>query len=483
VRLQGLLKRRSLKGTALLDSKEALRAIPSLDLILAQPAVERLLGAWQREPLRRFLQDRLDEYRDAVLSGAPALDREQILKRRVPVWAAQWKDLCDEPSRRVINATGVLLHTNLGRSLLGPRARKALATAARWPVDLELDLDEGTRASRTRKVDRLLRLWSGAPAAYVVNNNAAALTLAVDTLARKRRLIVSRGEQVEIGGSFRLPEILSRFAGKMVEVGTTNRTRLADYENAIARKGDVVLKVHRSNFRQIGYTQEAGLEELVALGRAKGSPVVYDLGSGRFDAGMDWLDEPTLESALNAGPDLITFSGDKVFGGPQAGIILGRAEHVAALRKNPLARALRVDKLTLATLGESLVERMRLEGEIPARASLVRDRSELEARGRELVRQLKALRLPDLKLELQPSEARSGGGAAAENPWPSVSLRVELAGLSAGRLAARLRRGRPALLGVVRRDSFHLDLAALDEEEFPLIAKALKAAGKPEGHD
>ncbi len=458
------------------DLKSALRAIPSVDLLLAQPLFERLSTDWQRDGLRRFLQMKLDDYRAELQAGGKGLDREALLAKKAPAWAAEWKSLTGGPTRRVINGTGVLLHTNLGRAALGARARRALSTAARWPVDLELDLDDGQRASRTRKIETLLRIWSGAEAAFAVNNNAAALTLAVDTLARKRRLIVSRGEQVEIGGSFRLPEILERFAGKMVEVGTTNRTRLADYEKAITRKGDVLLKVHRSNFRQIGYTQEASLEEIVALGRAKGSPVIYDLGSGRFDAGMDWLDEPIFEEALAADADLVTFSGDKIFGGPQAGIILGRADMVARMRKNPLARALRLDKFTLAALGETLVERLRMQGDLPARDFLSRSRKDLESAGKVLAKAIRAAKIPGLKLALEESEARSGGGAAAENPWPSMALRIEVKGLSAGRLATRLRGGKPALLGTVRRESFFLDLAALDPEEYPLIVKALAAA-------
>lgn len=458
------------------DRKSALRAIPSVDLLLGQPAIERLMGHWQRDGLRRFLQMRLDAYRRDLLQGVKALDREGILSKLAPAWAAEWKLLTGAPTRRVINGTGVLLHTNLGRAALGARAQKALATAARWPVDLELDLDNGQRASRTRKIEELLRVWSGAEAAFAVNNNAAALTLAVDTLARKRRLIVSRGEQVEIGGSFRLPEILERFAGKMVEVGTTNRTRLADYEKAITRKGDVLLKVHRSNFRQIGYIQEASLEEIVALGRAKGSPVIYDLGSGRFDPGMEWLDEPIFESTLAADPDLITFSGDKIFGGPQAGIILGREEFVTRMRKNPLARALRLDKFTLAALGETLVERLRLEGDIPARDFLSRERKDLEASGKVLAKLIRAAKLPGLTLAIEESEARSGGGAAAENPWPSMALKITVKKLPAGRLAAALRAQKIAVLGTVHKETFFLDMAALDTKEFPLIVKALTAA-------
>lgn len=458
------------------DRKSALRAIPSVDLLLAQPTFERLADRWQRDGQRRFLQMRLDSYRQDLQQGGKALDREGILGKLAPAWAAEWKLLTGAPTRRVINGTGVLLHTNLGRAALGARARKALATAARWPVDLELDLDHGRRASRTRKIEELLRVWSGAEAAFAVNNNAAALTLAVDTLARKRRLIVSRGEQVEIGGSFRLPEILERFAGKMVEIGTTNRTRLADYEKAITRKGDVLLKVHRSNFRQIGYIQEASLEEIVALGRAKGSPVIYDLGSGRFDAGMEWLDEPIFESTLAADPDLITFSGDKIFGGPQAGIILGREEFVSRMRKNPLARALRLDKFSLAALGETLAERLRLEGDIPARDFLSRERKDLEASGKALAKLIRAAKLPGLTLALEESEARSGGGAAAENTWPSMALKIAVKKLPAGRLAAALREQKTALLGTVRKETFFLDMAALDADEFPLVVKALAAA-------
>jgi len=463
------------------DRKAALRAIPPVDQLLGRPVFQRLERTWRREGLRRFLQIGLDRYRRSLDEGAPALSRSEILGDRARAWAAEWKLLASGPTRRVINGSGVLLHTNLGRSSLGARSRRALATAARWPVDLEMDLGEGRRAARTRKVELLLRVWSGAEAAFAVNNNAAALTLAVDTLARKRRLIISRGEQVEIGGSFRLPELLERFAGRMVEVGTTNRTRLSDYEKAITRKGDVLLKVHRSNFRQLGYIQEAGLQELAELGRTKGSPVIYDLGSGRFDEGMDWLDEPVFETVLSAGPDLITFSGDKIFGGPQAGIILGRADRVEAMRGNPLARALRLDKLSLAALAETLLERLRREGELPARSALSRDRKALEIAGRRLLAALRAKRIPGMRFALEPSEARSGGGAAAENPWPSMALRIESKGLPAGVLARRLRSGRPAVVGIVRKEAFYLDLAALRDEEYPLIVRALASLAGRKG--
>jgi L-seryl-tRNA(Ser) seleniumtransferase len=348
--------------------------------------------------------------------------------------------------------------------------------AARWPVDLELDLGSGKRASRMRKLETLLRAYSGTPAAFAVNNNAAALTLAVDTLARKRRLIVSRGEQVEIGGSFRLPEILERFAGKMVEVGTTNRTRLADYARAITRRGDVLLKVHRSNFSQQGYVEETSLAQLVELGREKLCPVIYDLGSGRFDDGMDWLQEPTLAEALAVSPAVISFSGDKVFGGPQAGIILGDAEVLAAIRKNPLARALRLDKLNLAALIETVAARMEIDCDLPTRRALSRGRDEIRELAEGLRRALSGALPRGTKLEVRSSEARSGGGAAAESSWPSASLHIGLKGKAGSRLAAVLRRGNPAVLGMLRPQSFILDLAAVDAEEIPALERALLKA-------
>ena len=459
------------------ENERALQAIPSVDKLLGSPPFLALARRWRREGLRNFLQIRLAGYRAAVLAGdAGAMERDEFLRVLPARWAGEWNQLCTKGTRRVINATGVCLHTNLGRATLSARARKAVRMAARWPVDLELDLETGKRASRVRKLEELLRIYSGAPAAFAVNNNAAALTLAVDTLARRRRLIVSRGEQVEIGGSFRLPELLERFAGKMIEVGTTNRTRIGDYARAITRKGDVLLKVHRSNFSQQGYVQETSLQALVELGREKSCPVIYDLGSGRYDDGMEWLQEPPFAEALAAAPSLITFSGDKVFGGPQAGILLGDAEVMAAVRANPMARALRIDKLNLAALIETVAARLEEEGSLPTRSMLSRGRDEIRALAETLLESLRGAAPSGIRIETVDSEARSGGGAAAESNWPSVALRITCAGREATRLAAALRRGDPALLCMVRPEGLLLDFAAVDAEELPALERALRKA-------
>jgi len=457
------------------DLERAFQAIPSVDQLLTAPAFQALALHWRREGLRHFLALQLDAYRDALRAGKQApLTRAAILSRLPAAWAAEWRTLCEQGTQRVINGTGVLLHTNLGRAPLSATAQRDVALAARWPVDLELDLASGERASRTRKVELLLRLLTGAEAAYAVNNNAAALTLAVDTLARDRRLIVSRGEQVEIGGSFRLPEILERFAGRMAEVGTTNRTRIADYAAAIGRRGDVLLKVHRSNFTVTGYVEEASLAELVELGKARGCPVIYDLGSGRFDAGAEWLGEPPLAAAIAAGPDLISFSADKIFGGPQAGILLGSTELLGKLRANPLARALRMDKLNIAALQATLSDRLTLDSPLPTTAMLSRDRGEIETLARELMQGLAEPPLPGLTVELQESAARSGGGAAADSDWPSAGLVLRLAGVPAARLARLLRSARPALVGTLRHEEFFLDLAAVSREELPDALRVLR---------
>jgi L-seryl-tRNA(Ser) seleniumtransferase len=470
---------------------EALRAIPSVDRLLGSPAFQPFGERFRRDPLRRFLQMRLDAYRLQLQEGRSPLTRDELLGAQARAWARQWRALTEDGTRRVINATGVLLHTNLGRALLAPRARRAVERAARYPSDLELELATGQRASRLRKLEALLRVLTGAEAGFAVNNNAAALTLAVDSFTRKRRLIVSRGEQVEIGGSFRLPEILGRFAGSMVEVGTTNRTRLADYAGAIRRRGDVLLKVHRSNFRVEGYVEETALAELVALGREKGCIVLYDLGSGRFDGGMPWLREPSLEEALAAGPDLLTFSADKIFGGPQAGIILGRADLVAAMRANPLARALRIDKLSLAALVETLSLRLEKGAPLPTRDLLDRGRPQIRALAESLRASLAAARVPGLDLELRETQARGGGGSAAEDDWPSAGLRLAMRGMSAARLAESLRAADPAVLGTVRQDEFLLDLAAVSEDELDDLARILlrvlkqegRRSGKGDGHE
>ena len=334
-----------------------LRQLPAVDELLRHPRlqhwVERLPRPWAATALRRVLEARRQTWRASLPADLPPkLDEDDLFQD-----LQQALDAAGQPSlRRVINATGVIIHTNLGRSLLAVEALEQILEAAAHYSTLEYDLAKGERGSRQDHLEGLLRELTGCEASLVVNNNAGAVLLALNTLARGREVIISRGQLVEIGGSFRLPEIMAASGAIMKEVGTTNKTHLKDYENAITSETAALLKVHPSNYRIVGFTKEVPLPEMAALARRYGLPVLEDLGSGCLvDLSRYGLEkEPTVQETLAAGADLVLFSGDKLLGGPQAGFALGSRELVAALRQNPLTRALRPDKLTLAGLEATL---------------------------------------------------------------------------------------------------------------------------------
>jgi L-seryl-tRNA(Ser) seleniumtransferase len=389
--------------------------------------------------------------------------------------------LCARHPARVVNATGTVLHTNLGRAPLAPGAAEAVAAAAVSYSDLEFDLASGRRGDRIAAVAEKLVLISGAEAAHAVNNNAAAVLLALDTLARGREVIVSRGELVEIGGSFRVPEIIERAGVTLVEVGTTNRTHRADYERAIGPRTGLLLKIHRSNFELRGFVAEVGLPELAEIGRARGLPVVEDLGSGTLvDLAARGLPvEAFAPARLGLGADAICFSGDKLLGGPQAGIILGAAGCVAAMRANPLARALRLDKLSLAALDWTLGVFLegRAEREVPVLRQLLEPMARLEARARRLAERLAKAAGPAARLSAQADRGVVGGGSL-----PGFELGTWVVVLQTEdeveQVAARLRVASVPVLARVRDDRLLLDVRTLlDGDETALEASLAEALG------
>jgi L-seryl-tRNA(Ser) seleniumtransferase len=364
--------------------------------------------------------------------------------------------------RRAINATGVIVHTNLGRAPLARVAIERIADVAAGYSNLEYDLRSGTRGSRQDHVAPILRLLTGAEAALVVNNNAAALLLALAALAEGREVLVSRGELIEIGDGFRIPDVLARSGARLREVGTTNRTRAADYERALGPETALLLRVHQSNFRVVGFTEQPRLEELVRLGRARGVPVVDDLGSGVLVA---LEDEPSAREALAAGADLVCFSGDKLLGGPQAGIVVGRAELVERLRRHPLQRALRADKLTIAALEATLalyLDPQRAADEIPVLRMLREDTSAVRDRAERLAEAIGG--------ELEETVGRVGGGALPLAELPSFACAVEEP------LAARLRDGEPPVVALVRDGRCLLDCRTIGDDEVDAVATAVTRA-------
>jgi L-seryl-tRNA(Ser) seleniumtransferase len=383
---------------------------------------------------------------------------------------------------RVLNATGVVLHTNLGRSPLAAGAADAAAEAAKGYSDLELDLATGRRGNRLQEVAEKICLLSGAPAATVVNNNAAAVLLALNTLASGREVVVSRGELVEIGGSFRVPAIMERAGVKLVEVGTTNRTHPHDYENAIGPETGLLLKVHRSNFEQRGFVKEVDLQTMVEIGHAHDLPVMEDLGAGTL---VDFSDrgiprEAFAPGRMALGPDLVCFSGDKLIGGPQSGIILGGEAAIAAVKKNPLARALRLDKMTIAALDWTLNAMLegRAEIDIPVTQMLCASGAEVAARANKLAGMLESLGLLEAKLSVEKDTVPVGGGSLPSLELESwvVAIRGTPSGASAAQIARRLREAPFPVVCRVREDTVCLDLRTLADDELPHVVKAVEFA-------
>jgi len=388
----------------------------------------------------------------------------------------RFRDLAVPRPGRVINATGVLIHTNLGRSPLSAAALRHLAEVGGAYSDLEMDLDVGRRGSRQDHVTELLTLLTGAEDALVVNNNAAAVMLTLAALARGRDVVISRGELVEIGGSFRIPDILEQSGARLREVGTTNRTHLRDFENAVGPETGVLLKVHTSNYRIEGFTSEVALDRLTELGRKHGIPVVVDLGSGAFldVAAAGIRPEPVVSDVVAQGPDLVTMSGDKLLGGPQAGIVVGRAEMVARIRRHPLARAVRIDKLLLAALQVTLAAYLdgeRARREIPVLRMIFEAPESVRTRAESLARAVvEALPEPAPQVMVEEATAAVGGGTLPlEGLTTSVVALDPRPHTTAARFERALRHVRPAILGRVQEDRVLLDLRTVSaEEEGPL---------------
>ncbi len=473
------------------STRDALRNLPAVDHVLGQPAVTKLLDDHPRNEVVAAIRGVLDDRRAALRAGRQidsdirglALDiRQRLYERARP------------RIRRVINATGIVLHTNLGRAPLPTAAIDAIVETAGAYCNLELDLESGRRGDRHEHLRGLLRELTGAEDALVVNNNAAATYLTLNTLAAERDAIISRGQLVEIGGSYRLPDIMAAARCRMVEVGTTNRTRIADYERALSDQTAMLLRVHCSNYRIEGFTESASLAELVDLGRRHGVLVIDDLGSGLItdqlpwpappddgaddeayaDSPADW-DEPTVHDSVARGADLTLFSGDKLLGGPQAGIIVGRADLVAALRKSPLARAFRPGKLTLAAL-EATVRLYRDPAaavqHLPGLRMLARTPAELKTAAHNLADRI-ADAVPEADVTGEEDFSEAGGGSLAGRPFPTWVVSVALPELAPTAVSDALRRLDLPVICRIRDDALVFDPRTLLADEPAQIAAAL----------
>jgi len=466
---------------------EELRRLPSLNVLLERRAVRALLRAWSREIVRGVAREVLDEQRDRIRKGGTAETAPRLLKICEAALLERMEELAEPRLRRVINATGVLLHTNLGRARMASGVAAELERVAAEPVELEVDLRTNQRGGRSAGTERWLTRLTGADRVAVVNNGAAALWLAVRANARAgRSVVVARGEQVAIGGSFRMPELLRTTGAKMAEVGTTNRTSVKDYARVV-REGDVVLKVHPSNYRILGFQEEASLADLAALCRERGAVLVFDAGSGSLYnfSRFGLTGEPTLAEIISAGVDVVTCSADKLLGGPQAGIILGEAEFVDRCRRHPLMRAVRLDKTILAALEATLVRYARTPTgalpDLPLFAALSVSVAELRKRARALSARIAppaSPRLPDgWSVGVARSTASMGAGSFATDELPSVALElVAPTRAAAAKLHRRLRSGRPAVLARIDDERIGLDLRAVGPEELDEVGDCLVAA-------
>ena len=451
------------------------RKLPSVDRLSRQihETIEELPLWAARAGSRAAVAEARRALQGAGPDGSPT---ETAIAERAVQLA---RDLCARRPRRVINATGVVLHTNLGRAPLGPELAQAVMDVALGYSDLELDLSTGRRGNRLGSLGDKIALLAGSEAAYACNNNAAAVLLVLDTLARGREVIVSRGELVEIGGSFRVPEIMERAGVRLVEVGSTNRTHLSDYERAIGPDTALLLKVHRSNFEQVGFVSEVDLPELVQLGRERAVPVVEDLGSGTLvdlrSRGLDTLPlEAFVPDRVGFGPDVVCFSGDKLLGGPQAGIAVGSSETIAAMRGNPLARALRLDKLGIAALSATTTALLddRLEA-IPVLAQLLLSPDALRQRADQLAEVCRSAVAGRFDVSIEAESSPVGGGTLPGFALPTQA--VVLRG-PAQRLAQALRGAEVPVVARVREDVLLLDPRTLLEGDIEWVGQALEAA-------
>lgn len=466
----------------MVDKKSILSSIPSVDELIRAKELERLTDLYSRTVVVEGIREYLGEYRKYVMSlkkgeELNAINDSDIIKGIIE----KIHNMMRSNLINVVNATGVVLHTNLGRSPLSSQLKDTLWNIASRYSNLEMDLESGERGSRYSHVEELICKLTGAEAAMVVNNNAAAVMLVLSTMAKGREVVVSRGQLVEIGGSFRVPDVMKQSGAALVEVGTTNKTHLADYENAVNENTAALMKVHTSNYRILGFTSQVESEELAALGRKMGLPVIEDLGSGLLmdltEYGLPY--EPTVQQAVKAGMDVVTFSGDKMLGGPQAGIIIGRREYLDKMRKNPLTRAIRIDKLTLAALEGTLriyTDKELALAEVPVLRMLTYNGEELGKRARRLGMRLKKSIGAMAAIGIEDEFSEVGGGSMPLHKMPTKVVAVKPKAVSPARLEEKLRAYKVPVISRIVRDRLLLDVRTITDDEFKVVESAMQWA-------
>jgi L-seryl-tRNA(Ser) seleniumtransferase len=439
------------------------RVIPSIEQLRQRAGMRSLEARYGRDAVVAALREAAATLRDALARGDLAPPPDDDAAELIARDASERLGHRFEPSlRRVINATGVLIHTNLGRAPLAAAARARIAELAGGYTNLEYDVERGARGSRAIHAERLLTKLTDAEAAAVVNNNAGATLLMLAALASGREVIISRGELVEIGGGFRVPDVMAQSGAILREVGTTNRTRVGDYSAAVSDRTALILRVHPSNFRIEGFTARPALEELVAIGRQMNVPVVEDLGSGALVPLL--RDEPLVSESVRAGADVVCFSGDKLLGGPQAGVLVGRHDLIERIRKHPLMRALRVDKLTYAALEATLIEYLagRASVTVPVARMLSMGIEEIESRAHSLAAQLRAR---GWRADVIDGRSAIGGGSAPGVELPTKLVAIDRSGQSAGAIEAALRSRTPPVIARIENDRVVIDLRTVDPSD------------------
>ncbi len=455
---------------------EALRQIPPVNDVLRSPELVPYQSILETPFGNRVLDEVFGDFRRELSSNGATVSRRELTERIASEVAARIQSALKPSLRRVVNATGVVLHTNLGRAPLPVSAIEHLRDVAAGYSNLEFNLSDGTRGKRDVHIERLICRLLECEAAIVVNNNAAAVMLVLNTLAEGGEVVASRGEQLEIGGSFRIPEIINKSGARLREVGTTNRTRIRDYEKAINDQTRLLLRVHPSNFRITGFTERPSLQDIVRLGSDRNVPTFEDLGSGcLLDLRPQGIrDEPVVAESIRAGVDIVSFSGDKLLGGPQAGVIAGKRVYVARIRENPLFRALRVDKLTIGVLESVLMNYVagRVD-DLPGLQMLRASSDELKTRAESLASRLgksaRAIRLSSV----------AGGGSAPESLLPSWGVELEFKDLSSAELERRLRSADPPIIVRIENSRVVLDVRTILADEEPHVVASIQASANP----
>ncbi len=459
------------------EKQKKLSSLPSVDELLKSPEGNKWLADFQRTIVGQAPRDIRASKRKDILSGRPCDMARDSLLRDIQSRILKNASFSLQP---VINATGIVLHTNLGRSVLSEKVLRNVVAVGRGFSNLEYDLEAGNRGKRHIHTKRLLREITGAEDSFIVNNNAAAVMLCLNAMARDKEVIVSRSELVEIGGSFRVPDVMAASNALLREVGTTNKTHLHDYSNAISENTALLLKVHQSNYRIIGFTEDVSITELVTLGKKHHLPVMYDLGSGcLIDLKAYGIhSEPSVQEIVRSGVDIVTFSGDKLLGGPQGGIIAGRKKYIEKIQMNPLARVLRVDKLTIAAFESVLMEYMdekKAVEEIPVLKMLLQSPEEIRARAIRLASRLRKA-LKNEHFDIISDSSRAGGGSLPEVDFPTFTVSIKPSLISVNKLEQRLRNSSPPIITRIKGDALILDARTIREHEIKIIIGALTAS-------